>query len=121
MRKTLGEWSENVQEEKFRSALECLMDKGCPDVGFVAEGSSGVAIKDFRDAMERLMRVPFWKEKLKFDESSNFTNLLFRISADGTQLGEMFAHSLEVVGVSLLDLPVELRIRQNVPMTESKT
>lgn len=128
MRKTLSEWSENVQEERFRSALESLMRDKCPDVGFVAEGSSGVAITDFQDAMERLMKVPFWKEKLKFDESSRFTNLLFRISADGTQLGEMFAHSLEVVGVSLLNLPVELR--QNVyfylalatvPMTESKS
>ena len=65
MRKTLSEWSENVQEERVRSALESLMGDKCPDVGFVAEGPSGVAITDRypRGAPEELMRVPFWKEK----------------------------------------------------------
>ena len=125
MRKTLGDWNDETREDHFRDGLNKLMKDQCPDVGYVCEGSCGVAITDFRGAMEKMFEVPFWKKRLQFD-GDNY-NPLFRISADGTQQGEMFSRSIEVVGVSCLNLPKELHQNVNfyvplatVPMVESK-
>ena len=125
MRKTLGEWCESTSEKAFRDSLNKLMKEKCPEVGYACEGSCGVVIKDFRSAMEKLMLVPFWRDKFNF-EGDNY-HPLFRVSADGTQRGEMFSQSVEVVGVSCMNLPKELHQNVNfyiplaaVPMVESK-
>ena len=85
-------------------------------------GDQGLSI---RGAMEKMFAVPFWTTKLSF-EGGNY-NPLYRISADGTQQGEMFSRSIEVVGVSCLNLPKGLHQNVNfyiplatVPMVESK-
>lgn len=67
MRATLKEWSEPSYEDKFTKGLNKLLIDYCPTVEFVTTGSCGIAITDFRDAMEKLFRVPFWKAKLRFE------------------------------------------------------
>jgi hypothetical protein len=49
LRRRLAPWSEKVQEEEFRCVLNRMLKEHCPHVDFVAEGSSGVAITDFRE------------------------------------------------------------------------
>ena len=133
MRVTLSDWTEGSNpEKKFSDGLEGLMgpkgdgSRDCPKVNFVYPGSCGVSITNFRDAMEKWFRVPFWQKKMTFD-GEHKKHPLFRISADGVQAGEMFVHDMEIVGVTCLNMDVELL--QNVsaymplavvPMQESK-
>lgn len=127
LRKTLRTWSHCVLEEKFRDALNKKMREECPEVDFVTEGSAGVGIKCAREAMEKLLKLPFWRNKIRIDEAKH-KKLLWRVSADGTEQGEMFAHSLEIVGVTCVNLEIEYL--QNfhfyipvaaIPMVESKS
>jgi hypothetical protein len=104
--KLLKFWSVQYREIDLRDSLQFKMINECPTVEFVAKDCPGVAFVDFTAAMNRLLSVPFWSSKCDFDSEGKTTPLI-RISADGTQAGEMFTWNLEVVGATLLNTDVK--------------
>jgi hypothetical protein len=100
-------WSVKYDEKNFRETLQCKMLTQCPKVDFVAPECPGVAFVDFIKTMNSLLAVPFWSDKCDFDSEGKETPLI-RISADGTQAGEMFTWNLEVVGATILNTHVRL-------------